>query len=255
MALRLKYAGVALDRIEVRADLDAALDRGLGWRARAAPPTCWPPTRRCSTCAALEQRGLVPPFWEAHDAHHGRPPLPRAPQHLRRPRQHRACSSGAARWRGHRLRGAADAASAMRSPRRRPLSYLGGGQDRDQLLIADDLARHAEPSARGGGRRRRRAGGLRRLPAARPLLPRPSGRRDARHRPRRPGHRGRQQAHDRQHHARLPPGRRRPRSGWSDSRTTPAAPSWARAYEPLGQVVHGHGNNGEDGGEGVQQGR
>ena len=25
------------------------------------------------------------------------------------------------------------------------LYYLGGGQDRDQLLIADDIARHAEP--------------------------------------------------------------------------------------------------------------
>ena len=45
------------------------------------------------------------------------------------------------------------------------------------------------------------------------------------------------------------------RTGWSASRTTPAARAWAPAARPLGRVVSGHGNNGDDGGEGGVAGR
>ena len=53
------------------------------------------------------------------------------------------------------------------------LFYVGGGQDREQELVAP-RSRREEPSAlaRGGRGRRRVPRGLRRLPAARPLLPR-----------------------------------------------------------------------------------
>ena len=48
------------------------------------------------------------------------------------------------------------------------LYYIGGGQDRDQKLCADDLAERQARRAAGGRRpRRRRARGVRRLPAAR----------------------------------------------------------------------------------------
>ena len=52
------------------------------------------------------------------------------------------------------------------------LIYIGGGQDRDQELVAADMLRDQARRARGRGRRRRRrARRLRRLPAARPQLP------------------------------------------------------------------------------------
>ena len=58
--------------------------------------------------------------------------------------------------------------------------YIGGGQDRDQELVAEDMLRDQARRARSRGRRRRRrARRLRRLPAARPQLParRPADRR------------------------------------------------------------------------------
>ena len=78
-----------------------------------------------------------------------------------------------------RLRAASPAASATQlDPDGADLYYIGGGQDRDQRLCALDLAEvkrdalHAAADARRGDPR-----GLRRLPAARPLLP--ARRRDA----------------------------------------------------------------------------
>ena len=51
------------------------------------------------------------------------------------------------------------------------LFYIGGGQDRDQALCAEDLAdRQARRAARRGGARQGDLRRLRRLPAARPRL-------------------------------------------------------------------------------------
>ena len=57
-------------------------------------------------------------------------------------------------------------------PGEHDLLYIGGGQDREQALVAHDLV--AKGDALRDCRRGRRGGarGLRRLPAARPLLPR-----------------------------------------------------------------------------------
>jgi len=62
MAMRLKYAGVALDRIEVRTDMDEALDR-----LAAAGGSCYllaTYTAMLDLRGRLEQRGLVLPFWQ-----------------------------------------------------------------------------------------------------------------------------------------------------------------------------------------------
>ena len=73
-----------------------------------------------------------------------------------------------------RARGARRSGSATpSSPDEHDLLYVGGGQDREQALIAPDLAAKGAGAARGGRGRRRGARRLRRLPAARPLLPRP----------------------------------------------------------------------------------
>src|SRR6185437_2651091 len=102
MAMRLKYAGVALDRIEVRTDMDEALDR-----LAAAGGSSY---LLATYTAMLDLRGRL----ERRGA-----------------------------WRGIEFEaiaiGPGDALPDA------DLYYLGGGQDRDQLLIADDIARHAEP--------------------------------------------------------------------------------------------------------------
>ena len=74
------------------------------------------------------------------------------------------------------------------------LLYIGGGQDREQALIAPDLAAKGESvkAAAGGGSRP--AGGLRRLSAARTVLPRPVRSRVARRRPLSIAHGGRRAA-------------------------------------------------------------
>ena len=57
-------------------------------------------------------------------------------------------------------------------PEAHDLFYIGGGQDRDQLMVAEDLlATQAGGAGSGRGRRHGRSGRLRRLPAARILLP------------------------------------------------------------------------------------
>ena len=58
------------------------------------------------------------------------------------------------------------------TPGAHDLFYVGGGQDREQALVAPDLAAKGAGAARGGRRRRGAPRRLRRLPAPRPLLPR-----------------------------------------------------------------------------------
>ena len=87
-----------------------------------------------------------------------------------------------AAWRGHELEVEAVSIGDALRPGAHDLLYVGGGQDREQALVAVDLAAKGRAAARGGRRRRRGARRLRRLPAARPLLPRPRRRRAARDR-------------------------------------------------------------------------
>jgi UDP-N-acetylmuramyl tripeptide synthase len=62
MAMRLKYAGVALDRIDVRTDMDEALDRLAGADGSSYLLATY--TAMLDLRGRLEQRGLVLPFWQ-----------------------------------------------------------------------------------------------------------------------------------------------------------------------------------------------
>ena len=62
MAMRLKYAGVALDRIEVRTDMDEALDRLAAAGGSSYLLATY--TAMLDLRGRLEQRGLVLPFWQ-----------------------------------------------------------------------------------------------------------------------------------------------------------------------------------------------
>ena len=78
--------------------------------------------------------------------------------------------------------GARDRATRI-VPGAHDLYYVGGGQDREQRARRPRPRRRKRRSSRERGRGRRRAArGLRRLPAARPRLPRPARRGDARRR-------------------------------------------------------------------------
>jgi CobQ-like glutamine amidotransferase family enzyme len=133
------------------------------------------------------------------------------------------------------------------------LYYLGGGQDRDQLLIAGDLARHARPLAEAVGA----GAGVLAVCGGYQLLGHSYS-----------GHQGDEL----------------PGLGLVDLVTKAGSTRMignivleceleaagprrlvgfenhagrthlGQGVEPLGRVIHGHGNNGEDGGEGVRAG-
>ena len=134
------------------------------------------------------------------------------------------------------------------------LFYIGGGQDRDQVAVARDMAgqkRRGAARRRGTGRRDARR--LRRLPAARPLL-------RARRRSELPGvglvdlrtvrEEGPRLIGNCAIEADLGTG---PRviAGFENH----GGRTYLGAGEtPLGRVLKGHGNNGRDGFEGVRRG-
>ena len=60
-------------------------------------------------------------------------------------------------WRGIGFEHATAGPGEGFDPAAHDLVYIGGGQDRDQRLVADDMLRTQARGARGGGRRRRRA--------------------------------------------------------------------------------------------------
>jgi UDP-N-acetylmuramyl tripeptide synthase len=65
MAVRLKYAGVAVDRIEVVPQLEQALDRTLAIGSHDQPLYLLPTyTAMLELREELARRGLVKPFWE-----------------------------------------------------------------------------------------------------------------------------------------------------------------------------------------------
>jgi len=112
-------------------------------------------------------------------------------------------------WRGHALEVTALGPGERVDPGAHDLYYLGGGQDRDQLWVAEDMA-----ATKGEGLRAAVADGAAMLCVCG----------------------GFQLAGD----------------GYTgvDGARMPGA-----GARPLGRVVHGHGNNGEDGGEGAVQRR
>ena len=209
------------------------------WRPEALEREMQAAGWRCS------QRRVIPPTEEhvgsvvvvgarpearvsaARPARHVAVPGPH--EHLRRPRQHLGAGASLPLAR-HRLRAGHRGPGRRGRPRcarpllhgRRPGPRPGAGHARPRR----DEARVAR-----GGRRFRRfvPGGVRRLPAARPLIRAARRRVAARPRPRRPAHRARaRRAADRQRADRGRP-RQRARSASPASRTTAAARTSATA--------------------------
>ena len=174
LALRFKYAGLRPRR---RSRSSPSLERGARPRARAdaagrrarRPPDLHgdagaaPDRRRPRARAAvLEARGVKIVVGHLY------------PEYLNiyADRGNIAVLARRAAWRGHELEVRALSAADPIEPGAHDLLYIGGGQDREQALVAHDLARKADQvlAAAAGGRSRPR--GVRRLPAPRPLLPR-----------------------------------------------------------------------------------
>ena len=130
MAVRLKYAGV--DRTPSASSPISRRRSTRPWRpaaGRSIVLTTY--TAMLELRGVLTRRGVVPPVLGGRMTDLARvPSLSRAPEHLRRSRQHRrpALSLRAARdrVRGGRVRPGDDLPEA-------DLYYLGGGQDRDQV--------------------------------------------------------------------------------------------------------------------------
>ena len=201
-----------------------------------------PPTPRCSSCSGIVGRARATPsrYWEA-----GGMKLRSAtstPSYLNIYADRgniavleRRCGLARDRALGRRR----SASATTFEPGATTSIYVGGGQDRDQALIAPDLRRQGRGAARGVARRGRRARRLRRLPAARRLLPGHQRRGAARRGPPRPVHGRRRDADDRRLPARV-----RARAPAS-SRTLAGFENHAgRTYleegaEPLGRVIVG----------------
>ena len=132
------------------------------------------------------------------------------------------------------------------------LFYIGGGQDREQELVARRPRGQGRGAARGGRGRSRVPRGLRRLPAARPFLPRPLGRRAARDRPAAAAHGRRRAPDDRRRAPRLRAGPGETLAGFENHAGRTILDAGA---EPLGRVVAGFGNDGVIGLRGLPAGR
>jgi hypothetical protein len=65
MALRLKYAGVMAQQIEVEPDLDKATDMSVRSARNGSRVSIFPTyTAMLTMRAALQRQGLVSPFWD-----------------------------------------------------------------------------------------------------------------------------------------------------------------------------------------------
>ena len=161
LALRFAYGGLAGDRLEVVPDLERALDRGLelvppGGELGVLPTY----TAMLALRAIATERGLVRPYWEGRvnfASGHLYPDY----LNIYADRGNIAVLDRRARLRGHELVVRDLEPGDVLEPASIDLLYIGGGQDREQALIAPDLAAKGE-AIRGGRRRRRRpARGLR----------------------------------------------------------------------------------------------
>ena len=162
------------------------------------------------------------------------------------------------RWRGIGFQLHASGLGEQLDGERHDLFYIGGGQDRDQQLCAEDLIANKRAGLHAAAAARARScsacaaatscSGTPTRSASEEiegvaLLDVRTVRSDG-------------PAADRQRRDRgLARGRRAPTtpSGCSPaSRTTAGAPAWARARQPLGRVLSGHGNDGSSGFEGAR---
>ena len=257
LALRFRYGGLDRDAIEVEPDLGRALDRGLELTPEGGELVVLPTyTAMLGLQRLLASRGLAKPYWEqsavtAIRVGHLYPDY----LNIYADRGNIAVLTRRAAWRGHELEVTALGMGDAIAPGEHDLYYVGGGQDREQLLVAEDLARKAEPLHEAVDRR---GGALLAVCGGYQLLGR--------------GYRGfhgedmpgigllpletvageRRMIGDVLIECELEPGEKRTLAGFENhagrTRLDPGA-------EPLGRVLAGFGNDGESGFEGCRAGR
>ncbi len=171
LALRFAYGGLERERIEIVPNLESALDRGLELTPEGGELVVLP-----TYTAMLGLRGIVARqgsrprvLGEGLDEDPRRASLPRLPQHLCRPREHRRARRACA---GARPRAERDADRARRPASRRGRSVLYRRRPGSRAGDRGAGSRCPGGCAAGGGRRGVRVPGrLRRLPAPRTVLP------------------------------------------------------------------------------------
>ena len=171
LAVRCVYGGLDEAALEVQPDLERALDLGLELTPPGGEPIVLP-----TYTAMLALRRIV--------TDRGRPGRPGSARRIRvghlypdylniyADRDNIAVFERRARLRGHELEVAAVSMGDELRPGGHDLLYIGGGQDREQLLVAPDLVAKGPGDRSRGGRPRGPPGRVRRLPAARPRLSR-----------------------------------------------------------------------------------
>ena len=140
LALRFAYGGLARDRIEVVPGLEAALDRGLALTGDGGQLVVLPTyTAMLGLRGIVAGRGLVSDFWEKQRMKIRVGHLYPEYLNIYADRGNIAVLTVRAAARGHELEvtpiGLGDPV-----PDGIELFYIGGGQDREQELVAPDLA-------------------------------------------------------------------------------------------------------------------
>ena len=257
LALRCKYGGFDAGAIEVEPDLARALDRAL----ELTPPG-GELVRLPTYTAMLELQRIVAERGYARAAtgsgrREGSRSATSIPDYLNiyADRGNIAVLERRAAWRGIELSVEAIGVGDAVEPGRHDLFYVGGGQDREQALIAPDLAAKGEALREAVGGRRGRPRRLRRLPAARArfyrdvsgaeqpgagVLPLYTVAGETR------------MIGDCLLECELEPGVRRTLAGFENHAGRTYLDEGA---EPLGRVIAGFGNDGESGFEGCRVGR
>ena len=145
LALRFKYGGLDPDRIDVIPSLEAGLDRGLELTPAGGELVVLPTyTAMLALRKIVERTRLRAPVLGA-----GRVKIVVGhlyPDYLNiyADRGNIAVLSRRAAWRGHDLEVRAVSVGDPLRPDEHDLLYVGGGQDREQALVAQDLAAKAE---------------------------------------------------------------------------------------------------------------
>ena len=149
LALRCTYGGLAEAAIEVVPDLEQALDRGLALTPAGGELVVLPTyTAMLALRRIVAERGHVAPYWERGvkiRVGHLYPDY----LNIYADRGNIAVLTRRAALRGHELDGGGRSGSATScDPGAHDLFYVGGGQDREQALIAPDLAAKGRRSRR-----------------------------------------------------------------------------------------------------------
>ena len=146
LGLRMTYGGLPAERLEVIPSLERRpRPRARARRGRHASWSCSRRTRPCSRCARSWANAVrVRPYWESAAMRIRVGHLYPEYLNIYADRGNIAVLARRAALRGHELEVRAVGVGQELDPGAYDLLYVGGGQDREQLLIAPDLAAKGE---------------------------------------------------------------------------------------------------------------